>query len=155
MNFSTGIGYDVHQLKKNVPLIVGGIKIESDIGCISHSDGDALVHAIIDSLLGAACKNDIGYYFPVSKIEYGTSSLILLEKTIDIINQYEIVNIDSIVILQHPNLYPYREKICKNLAKTCKIRENQINVKFKTEENLGFTGKNEGIKALSSCLLSY
>lgn len=155
MNFLTGIGYDVHELKKGASLIVGGVKIESDLGCISHSDGDALVHAIIDSLLGAVGKNDIGYYFPVSRIKYGTSSLILLEETIDIIKNYEIINIDSVVILQSPNLYPYRERIRKSLAKSCKIRENQINVKFKTEENLGFTGKNEGIKALASCLLSY
>ena len=155
MNFLTGIGYDVHELKKGAPLIVGGIRIESDHGCISHSDGDALIHAIIDSLLGASGKNDIGYYFPASEVKYGTSSLILLEKTIDIIKDYKIVNIDSIVVLQNPPLYPYREEIRKNLARVCRIEDDQINIKFKTEENLGFTGKNEGIKAFASCLLSY
>jgi len=152
--FKTGIGYDVHILKKGLPLIVGGILISSDMGCSSHTDGDALIHAVIDSLLGAAGKNDIGYYFPPTDNNLkGISSIKLLEKTIDIINNFKIVNIDCIVILQAPNLFPYRNKIRTCLANSCRVSLEQINIKFKTEEHLGFTGNREGIKALATCLL--
>lgn len=150
----SGIGYDVHVLEKNYPLIIGGVLIESPFGCFSHTDGDALTHSIIDSLLGAAGKNDIGYYFPPSDENLkNMSSIDLLVKTLDIIKDFKILNIDCIVILQEPHLYPYRDKIRANLAKSCGIYIEQINIKFKTEEHLGFTGNLQGIKALSTCLI--
>lgn len=152
--FRTGIGYDVHVLKEDFPLIVGGIILDSDMGCFSHTDGDALTHAIIDALLGAAGKSDIGYYFPPTDDSLkGLSSIRLLEKTMEIIEEFRIINIDCIVILQSPSLSPYRDKIRTNLASSCRISFEQINVKFKTEEYLGFTGNRKGIKALATCLL--
>lgn len=152
--FHTGIGYDVHILKANLPLIIGGVLISSDMGCFSHTDGDALTHAIIDSLLGAAGKNDIGYYFPPTDNSLkGLSSVKLLERTMKIIEDFRIVNIDCVVILQSPSLFSYRDKIRTCLAGFCGISFEQINVKFKTEEHLGFTGSRNGIKALSTCLL--
>lgn len=153
-DFRVGIGYDVHTLEKGINFILGGIKIKSDYGCKSHSDGDVLIHAIVDALLGAAGKNDIGYYFSDDNNEYkNCKSVIFLEKTLDIIREFEIVNIDCIVIAQSPKLSPYRITIRENLSKICKIDQNRINIKFKTEEGLGFTGEKKGIKAISNCLL--
>ena len=152
--FKTGIGYDVHVLEFGAPLIVGGVRINSNYGCKSHTDGDALIHAIIDALLGASCKNDIGYYFPPENEKYkNCSSTILLKKTIEIIKNFEIINIDSIVVAQSPKLGTYRDKIRDNISKICKINKDQVNVKFKTEEHLGFTGNLKGIKAIANCLI--
>lgn len=149
-----GIGYDVHKLEKNADLIIGGVKIKSTYGSVSHSDGDALTHAIIDALLGASNKRDIGYYFPPSDLKYkNIKSLELLENTLKITKDFRIINLDCIVVLQSPKLSEYREKIQENLAKICKISQEQINIKFKTEEFLGFTGSMQGIKAISMCLL--
>ena len=152
--FRVGIGYDVHVFEKNIRFTLGGILIKSDYGCKSHSDGDVLVHAIIDSLLGAAGKNDIGYYFPDDISEYkNCSSIIFLEKTLEIIKDFEIINIDCIIVAQSPKLSPYRVAIQENLSKICKINQDRINIKFKTEEGLGFTGEEKGIKAIANCLL--
>ena len=149
-----GIGYDVHELKKEAKFIVGGVEIESNYGCISHSDGDALTHAVIDSILGAAGKGDIGQHFPPEDKKYeNLSSLNLLEKTIEIISDFKIINIDCTFVAQIPVLKPYRYSIEKKLSDCCKISINQINVKFKTEEKLGFTGEIKGVKAIAICLL--
>ena len=149
-----GIGYDVHELKKGAKFIVGGVEIESNYGCISHSDGDALTHAVIDSILGAAGEGDIGCHFPPEDNKYkNLSSLNLLEKTIEIISYFKIINIDCTFVAQIPVLKPYRYSIEKKLSDCCKISPNQINVKFKTEEKLGFTGEIKGVKATAICLL--
>lgn len=153
-NQRVGIGYDVHKLEKNADLIIGGIKINSTYGSISHSDGDALTHAIIDAILGACNKKDIGYYFPPSDLKYkNIKSLELLENILKITKDFRIINLDCIVILQSPKLFEYREKIQDNLSKICKISHEQVNIKFKTEEFLGFTGNMQGIKAIAICLL--
>lgn len=153
-NQKVGIGYDVHKLEKNISLIIGGVKIKSEYGSVSHSDGDALTHAIIDAILGACGKQDIGYYFPPDDQKYkNISSLKLLENTLKITKDFRIINLDCIVILQSPKLSEYREKIQENLANTCKISQEQINIKFKTEEFLGFTGNMQGIKAIAICLV--
>lgn len=154
IKLKTGIGYDVHILEFGIPLILGGIEIKSDYGCKSHTDGDVLVHAIIDALLGASCKNDIGYYFSPEDTKYkDCKSTVLLAKTLNIIENFEIINIDSIIIAQSPKLGPYRDKIRENISRICKIGIDKVNVKFKTEEHLGFTGNLKGIKSVASCLI--
>ena len=154
VKLKSGIGYDVHALEFGIPLILGGILISSDYGCKSHTDGDTLTHAIIDALLGASGKQDIGFYFPPEDVAYkNCKSTSLLEKTINIIKEFEIINIDSVVVAQSPKLGSYRERIRNNIARICKINEDQVNVKFKTEECLGFTGSLKGIKAIASCLI--
>ena len=155
MYFRTGIGYDVHQLRKTVPLVLGGVEIDSEFGCISNSDGDVLIHALIDSLLGATCNGDIGNYFPPDDSSYkSASSIDLLRKSLEIIGEIEIVNLDCIVVAQKPKLSPYRDRIQNNIADVCNIDKNRVNVKFKTEEHMGFTGSLEGVKAIATCLIS-
>ena len=151
-----GIGYDVHKLVKGRKLILGGVDIPYKTGLLGHSDGDVLIHAIIDALLGAAGEGDIGRHFPDTEQEYeGISSIKLL---IDIRNLlvskgYEINNIDSTIVAQAPKLAPFIDEIRLNIAKTLEIALEQINVKAKSEEGLGFTGKGDGIKAMATCLI--
>ena len=150
-----GIGYDVHRLAKGIPLIIGGTLIDYQFGLLGHSDGDVLVHAIIDSILGASCKGDIGKRFPDSDEKYkGCNSLLMLETVINELNGFKIKHIDSIVVAQEPKLQFYSKKMKDNISCACKISSEQINIKFKTEELLGFTGRQEGIKAYSICLLA-
>ena len=154
MNQRVGIGYDVHKLEQGTNLIIGGVKIKSEYGCVSHSDGDVLTHAVIDAILGACCKKDIGYYFPPTDQKYkDINSLILLKNILNIISDFQIVNLDCTVILQSPKLLEYREKIQENLATSCNISQEKVNIKFKTEEFLGFTGNMQGIKAIVVCLV--
>ncbi len=134
-----GTGWDIHKLVAGRPLVLGGVSIASEKGCAGHSDGDALIHAIIDSLLGAAALGDIGTYFPDTDVRFkDISSLLLLKKTSDLLrdNGFSIVNIDSTVILQFPKLTPFKEKMAKTLAECLGIKPNQINVKAKTAENM-------------------
>lgn len=151
-----GIGYDVHQLVKDRELIIGGTKIDYPLGLLGHSDADVLVHAIMDALLGACSKGDIGLLFPDTDCKYkDISSLILLKKVKDILDKegFMIINIDSIIIAQEPKMRPYIAKMEQNLANTLQIDIDQINIKATTEEGLGFTGTREGIAAKAICLL--
>ncbi len=146
-----GIGNDLHRLEKGYPLIIGGIEIESEIGCVAHSDGDVLAHALIDSLLGAAALGDIGEWFPDTDPQYkGISSIILLQKVVaELSNQgYSISNIDAIIMLQTPKLSPYKEMIKYNIAEICSLPAERVNIKAKTGEKIGIIGKSEGIEAL-------
>lgn len=150
-----GFGYDVHRLEDNIPLIIGGVLIDHKKGLLGHSDADVLVHAIIDAILGATCKGDIGLKFPDTDEKYdGYNSLNMLSTVISEINDYEIVNIDSTVVAQEPRLQKYSLKMKENIASVCKIDFNKVNIKFKTEEKLGFTGSESGIKAYAVCLLN-
>lgn len=151
-----GHGYDVHRLVKNRDLIIGGVKIPFEMGLEGNSDADVLIHAICDALLGAAALGDIGEHFPDSDIKFkGADSRMLLEQVCLMLNQkgYKIVNIDSTIIAQKPKLSPYLEKMAQNIAKTCGICTDQINIKATTEERLGFTGRGEGISAHAVCLI--
>ncbi|URZ02223.1 2-C-methyl-D-erythritol 2,4-cyclodiphosphate synthase [Clostridium felsineum] len=151
-----GIGYDVHKLVENRKLILGGIEIEYSKGLLGHSDADVLIHAIIDSILGAAGLGDIGKLFPDNDDKYkGISSLKLLSEVNTIIKNkgYKIGNIDSTIIAQKPKLSPYIEDIKKSLCTVLDIDLENINVKATTEEGLGFTGSGEGISSQSICLL--
>lgn len=147
-----GMGYDVHKLVENRKLIIGGANIPFEKGLLGHSDADVLIHAIMDSLLGACALGDIGRHFPDTDVKYkGISSIKLLEKIGLIIleNGYSINNIDATIIAQKPKMSPYIEIMRKNIATALNIDINQINIKATTEEGLGFTGEMLGISAQS------
>ncbi|MCL1794323.1 MAG: 2-C-methyl-D-erythritol 2,4-cyclodiphosphate synthase [Oscillospiraceae bacterium] len=155
-NYRIGHGYDVHRLGEGRKLILGGVEIPNGgFGLLGHSDADVLTHAVIDALLGAAGLGDIGEHFPDSDMQYkDMNSTILLEKTAELIkNDYSISNIDCTVTLEKPKLAGHKEKIRQKLAKTLKIDIIDINIKAKTEEGLGFTGRKEGIAAHAVCLI--
>jgi 2-C-methyl-D-erythritol 2,4-cyclodiphosphate synthase len=142
----TGIGYDAHQLAENRKLVIAGVEIPYEKGSVGHSDGDALSHAIIDAVLGAACLGDLGDYFPSDKKWKGADSLDLLSKsTHKVVSEgYTINNIDSVVIIQEPKLKKYILSIRKNLAKTIGIPINRISVKVTTVDYLGAIGAGNG-----------
>lgn len=152
-----GMGYDVHRLVPDRKLIIGGVLIPHELGLLGHSDADVLLHAIMDSLLGAAALGDIGKHFPDSDEKYkGISSLKLLEHVGKLINEtdYKICNIDATIIAERPKMAPYISQMRENIAKALNISVSDINVKATTEEGLGFTGEKKGISAQSICLLN-
>ena len=152
-----GMGYDVHKLVSDRKLIIGGVNIPYELGLLGHSDADVLLHAIMDSLLGAAALGDIGKHFPDTDDRFkGISSILLLENVGNLLreNGYKIVNIDATIIAQKPKMLPYIDKMRENVAKALNIELNQINIKATTEEGLGFTGKLEGISSQSICLIN-
>lgn len=151
-----GHGYDVHRFAEGRKLFIGGIEIPYDLGLDGHSDADVLIHAICDSLLGAAALGDIGRHFPDNDAKYkGIDSKILLSNVVSLLKGegYRIENIDATVIAQAPKLKPYIVDMRSCLATICGIDVSQINVKATTEEKLGFTGRLEGISAHSVCLI--
>ena len=151
-----GMGYDVHKLVENRDLILGGVNIPYEKGLLGHSDADVLLHAIMDSLLGAAALGDIGKHFPDTDPKYkGANSIKLLEFVGELIykNNYKISNIDATIIAQKPKMAPHIATMRENIAKALNININQINIKATTEEGLGFTGSGEGISSQSICLL--
>lgn len=151
-----GTGYDVHRLAENRKLIIGGVDIPYEKGLLGHSDADVLLHAVMDSLLGAAALGDIGKLFPDNDPLYeGADSLVLLKKVCEKLfeNGYKIVNIDSTVIAQKPKLLKYMEQMRRNIADCCGISVGEVSVKATTEEKLGFTGRGEGIAAEAVCLI--
>lgn len=155
-NLRIGVGYDVHKLVAGRDLIIGGQKIPYEKGLEGHSDADVLVHAIIDSLLGAASLGDIGVLFPDTDAAYkNADSLELLKKVNGLIIEkgYSIVNIDSIVIAQEPKLKPHIEDMRKKISKNLGTEIENISIKATTTEHLGFEGKKEGIAAHATCLL--
>lgn len=149
-----GTGYDSHAFEENLPFILGGIKIDAPFGCRAHSDGDALMHALVDALLGAMGKGDIGELYPDTddKFKNADSSRFLTE-TIYLMKSlfYEIVNIDITILLEKPKLKEYKALIRENLAKLCGIETGLINIKAKTNERMGFVGRSEGIAVLCVC----
>ena len=151
-----GIGYDIHQLVEDRDLILGGVKIPYELGLKGHSDADVLVHAIIDSMLGALALRDIGYHFPDTDEKYkGANSLILLKETLKLIQNegYEIVNIDSNIICQKPKLMNYIDEMRKNIAQVLELELNQISIKAKTNEKMDSIGSGIAISANAVCLV--
>ncbi|WP_286903877.1 2-C-methyl-D-erythritol 2,4-cyclodiphosphate synthase [Clostridium sp. UBA1652] len=149
-----GLGYDVHALVENRKLILGGVQIPFEKGLLGHSDADVLIHAIMDSLLGAAALGDIGRHFPDTDERYkGASSIELLKYVGKLLNEkgYIVNNIDSTIIAQKPKLSPYIPSMIDNIAKALNISIEDLNIKATTEEGLGFTGKGEGISSHSIC----
>ena len=151
-----GMGYDVHKLVEGRDLILGGVTVPHTLGLLGHSDADVLVHAIMDSLLGAAALGDIGEHFPDSDEKYrGISSIRLLEHVGKLLeeNGFMVENIDSTVIAQRPKLLAYRPEMAKNIAAALGLEPDQVSVKATTEEGLGFTGEGLGIAAHAVALL--
>ena len=151
-----GNGVDVHPLAKGRKLILGGIHIPHDFGCDGHSDGDVLVHSIIDSILGALNKGDIGDHFPSSNQKYKNANSIELLNDIYyryIDKNWNIVNIDSTIILQSPIVKPYIKDMKYNLFNNNQSFKNNVSIKATTTDNLGFIGDKKGIAAITNCLL--
>ena len=156
MNFRVGHGYDVHRYAAGRKLILGGVDIPFENGLDGHSDADVVVHAIMDSLLGAAALGDIGVLFPDNDEHYkGADSLKLLEHVCAVIreNGYEISNVDATIVAQAPKLRPYISGMKENIAAVMGVDPSQVSVKATTEERLGFTGRLEGVAAHSVALI--
>lgn len=152
-----GHGFDVHALTEDRKLIIGGVDIPHEKGLLGHSDADVLVHAIMDSILGALALGDIGKHFPDNDMEYkDISSLNLLNRVNKLMKNkgYLIANIDATIIAQEPKLAPYIENMRRNIANVLEIDIGKINVKATTTEWLGYEGRKEGISSHSVCLLT-
>ncbi|WP_099468581.1 2-C-methyl-D-erythritol 2,4-cyclodiphosphate synthase [Konateibacter massiliensis] len=152
-----GMGYDVHKLIEGRDLILGGVTVPYEKGLLGHSDADVIVHAIMDSILGAAALGDIGKHFPDTDPTYkGASSIVLLERVAELIEEkmYIIENIDATIIAQKPKLLGYIPQMVENVANALKIPVGSVNIKATTEEGLGFTGSGQGISAHAICALN-
>ena len=151
-----GHGYDVHKLVEDRELIVGGVHIPYEKGLLGHSDADVLLHAVSDALLGAAAMGDIGGMFPDNDPEYlGADSLVLLRQVFHRLrdNGYSVINVDCTVIAQKPKMKPYIPEMRMNIAAALSTDVENISVKATTEEEMGFTGRGEGISAHCVCLI--
>ena len=151
-----GVGYDVHPLRTGTPLVLGGITIPHDKGSVGHSDGDVLIHAICDAMLGAAALGDIGNHFPDTSEEFrNIDSKILLRNTLELIRgeDFRIGNIDSTVCLQQPRISRYIPSMVQTLTTVLEVEREQLSVKATTTEGLGFVGQESGISAYAVALL--
>ena len=151
-----GNGYDVHKLVEGRKLILGGVEIPHTKGVLGHSDGDVLIHAIMDAMLGALALGDIGQHFPDTDMKYeNIDSTILLTRVKELIAErgYRVINLDSIIVLQKPKVKPYIEAMRKRVAEVLEIDVEQVSVKATTEEKLGFTGDESGVKSYCVVLL--
>ena len=155
-DFRIGHGYDVHALADGLPLRLGGVLIEHPRGCVAHSDGDALIHALCDALLGAAARGDIGLHFPDTSERFkGIDSRILLRHTVEMLRDkgYRIGNVDCTLCLQRPKIKPYIAAMRETLAETMGIDPERVSVKATTTERLGFVGREEGVEAHAVALV--
>ena len=151
-----GHGYDVHRLVPNRDLIIGGVKIDYELGLDGHSDADVMLHAVMDALLGAAALRDIGYHFPDTDMRYkGADSRMLLREVARKIDEagYRLGNVDVTMIAQKPKLKPHIPQMMENIAADLGVEVNRINVKATTEEKLGFTGEGLGMSCHAVCIL--
>ncbi len=154
--FRIGNGYDVHKLVEGRDLVLGGVKIPSDLGCLAHSDGDVLIHALCDALLGALALGDIGMHFPDNDNSYkGIDSTLLLERCMQMVIQrgYSVSNVDTTIALQSPKLRPHIDSMRERLAEVMNIPVEDVSVKATTTERLGFEGRREGVSAYATVLL--
>jgi 2-C-methyl-D-erythritol 2,4-cyclodiphosphate synthase len=157
MKLRIGQGIDFHRLEKGPDLWLGGVKIPSEKGCVAHSDGDVLLHAICDALLGAAGLRDIGYYFPDSNSGFkNIDSKILLGRTVDLISGkgYKVINIDSTVCLEKPRISSFIPAMQIAVSAIVGTEKDDVAIKATTTEKMGFTGREEGIMAIAVVLLS-
>lgn len=157
MEFRIGNGYDVHALAPGLDLWLGGVKVESPIGCIAHSDGDVAIHALCDAILGALALGDIGKHFPDTSDEFkGIDSKILLERVMVLIRQegWEVGNVDITIALQRPKLALYIRSMRDTLASVMGIGADRVSVKATTTEKLGFVGRSEGCEVYAVALLT-
>ncbi|MEX1001204.1 MAG: 2-C-methyl-D-erythritol 2,4-cyclodiphosphate synthase [Crocinitomicaceae bacterium] len=156
MDIRVGFGVDIHKLLEGRELIIGGVKIESELGSLGHSDADVLLHAICDALLGAANLRDIGYHFPDTDPTYkDADSRDLLLKSYEMVREkgYVLGNLDATVLLEEPKLNPHIPEMQKNIGEVLKIDTDKISIKASRGEKLGFIGKQEGLQAYCSVLI--
>lgn len=156
MNFRVGHGYDVHALGEGLRLVLGGVEIPHTKGCIAHSDGDVLLHAICDALLGAVALGDIGKHFPDTSAEFkGIDSRKLLAKVVELLADkgYKVGNVDSTIAMQRPKLRPYIDAMREQIAQTIGIDVDCVSVKATTTEKLGFEGEELGVSATCVALV--
>lgn len=157
MSFRIGNGYDVHQLADGLTLTLGGVNIPFEKGCVAHSDGDVLIHALCDAMLGALALGDIGHHFPDTDPAFkGIDSRILLRRVNALIEErgYRIVNVDCTLLLQRPKVAPYIESMRNTIAQDLQTDVSNVSVKATTTEHLGFTGRGEGVAAYATALVS-
>lgn len=155
-DFRIGNGYDVHALAPGLPLWLGGVKIESELGCIAHSDGDVAIHALCDAMLGALALGDIGKHFPDTSDEFkGIDSKILLRRVMELITAegWSVVNADITIAMQRPKLAPYIIPMRETLADIMGLEAGRVSVKATTTEKLGFVGRSEGCEVYAVVLL--
>ena len=155
--FRIGQGFDVHALVTERPLIVGGVTIPFEKGLLGHSDADVLLHAITDALIGAAGLGDIGRHFPDTDARYkGADSRVLLRDTMKLLTErsWVVVNVDATIIAQAPKMAPHIPAMTAHIAADLGVAVEQVNIKAKTTERLGFTGRGEGMAAEAVCLIS-
>ncbi len=156
-NYRVGVGYDIHQLKENNTLILGGVLIPHYKGTVAHSDGDVVLHAICDALLGAVGLGDIGHFFPDNDEGFkNISSMILLKDVFKMIQQkgFFVVNIDVSIVLEVPKLKGYLPDMRTQISKCVNLSENDVNIKATTSEKLGFIGKEEGVACYATTLIA-
>ena len=156
MDIRIGNGYDVHALAEGLPLWLGGVQVESPIGCIAHSDGDVAIHALCDALLGALALGDIGKHFPDTSDEFaGIDSKILLARVVSLVRSkgWEIGNVDVTIAMQRPKLAPYIMAMRETMAGVMGVSVEDVSVKATTTEKLGFVGRGEGCEVYAVALL--
>ena len=154
--YRIGQSSDIHQLVKDRKLILGGVHIESEYGLLGHSDADALLHAISEAIIGAMAMGDLGKFFPDNDPQYkGIDSLQILSGVNEVMlkNNYQIVNIDSLIMIEKPKMAPHIENMVNNIAKCLGIESNQVNVKATRGEKLGYVGRSEGVLAQAVVML--
>ena len=157
MNIRVGQGVDVHQLQEGYDLWLGGIKIPHSKGAVGHSDADVLIHAICDAILGAANLRDIGYHFPDTSVEFkGIDSKILLRRVTDLLHEkgWKVGNVDATLILEQPKIKSYIEKMQETLAPLMDIEPDAVSIKATTNETMGYVGRQEGVLAYATVLIS-
>ena len=156
MLFRIGHGYDVHALAEGLPLVLGGVGIEHDKGCVAHSDGDVVIHALCDALLGAAALGDIGLHFPDTSVDFaGIDSKILLRRVAELLREkgYEIGNVDCTIRAQQPRLRPHIDAMRRAMAGAMGVDDDRVSVNATTTEHLGFEGREEGISVSAVALI--
>ncbi len=156
LKIKSGIGYDIHRLEAGSGLFIGGVKVSNRLKFSAHSDGDVLIHALIDSLLGALGEPDIGEHFPDTDPQFrDISSVVLLQKTYKIVKEkkYEIINIDCVVIAERPKISPYKKNIRSRLSSLLGMSEQDINVKAKTKEKVDAVGRGEAVECFCVCMI--
>ena len=157
MKLRIGYGVDVHRLEKDIPLFIGGVKIESELGAVGHSDADVLLHAICDALLGAANLRDIGFHFSDTDPQYkGIDSKILLHDVFKLIEGkgYHVVNLDCTVIMERPKLNPHIPLMQKTIAEILLVDVDCVSIKATTHEKVDSFGESKAVKAYAACLLN-
>lgn len=156
MDFRIGHGYDVHALREGLRLVLGGIEIPHEKGCVAHSDGDVVIHAVCDALLGAAALGDIGLHFPDTSDDFkGIDSKILLQRVVALLRErgYEVGNIDCTIRMQRPKLRPHIDAMRAAMAEAMGVAVDRVSVKATTTERLGFEGRERGVSVSAVALI--